>query len=280
MKNKRIFIAVLSVTVVFLISLAILFIFSMSSGNRYTMSSPDESEIVVSKNMSESNTPTRECSDNIETTQTETPTEPEITAPEYLENLLSQNGNTVSQLTELGCKQLIIVSSSGASAQIDFYSLTDHKWVPKDDLSCSGYVGSNGVTENMHEGGYASPKGLYSIGEAFYIYDAPVTKLPSFEITYDTYWVDDPDSVYYNKRIEGVANKDWDSAEHMIDYTTSYKYGFVINYNMDAVYNAGSAIFFHISYNPTAGCVGTSEEYVLKYLYELDPDLNPYILIL
>jgi hypothetical protein len=59
------------------------------------MSSPDESEIVVSKNMSESNTPTRECSDNTETTQTETPTEPEITASEYLENLLSQNGNTI-----------------------------------------------------------------------------------------------------------------------------------------------------------------------------------------
>ena len=40
----------------------------------------------------------------------------------------------------------------------------------------------------------------------------------------------------------------------------------------------GSAIFFHISSSPTAGCVGTSQEMVLEYLKVLDKDKNPYIL--
>ena len=85
--------------------------------------------------------------------------------------------------------------------------------------------------------------------------------------------------MYYNKRVEGTADKDWNSAEHMIDYSAAYEYGFVIDYNPDAVYNAGSAIFFHISYSSTAGCVGTDKNMVLQYLAKLDSTKNPYILI-
>ena len=56
-------------------------------------------------------------------------------------------------------------------------------------------------------------------------------------------------------------------------------FGFVIDYNTEAVYNAGSAIFFHVSYNPTAGCVGTDREMVLQYLSKLDAYKHPYIII-
>lgn len=65
----------------------------------------------------------------------------------------------------------------------------------------------------------------------------------------------------------------------MIDYLEKYEYGFVIDYNMEAVYNAGSAIFFHVSNNPTAGCVGTNRTMVLKYLQALKAPENPYIVI-
>ena len=142
-----------------------------------------------------------------------------------------------------------------------------------------GFVGHNGVTENMHEGGYATPKGLYSVGEAFYIDDKPTTGLDIFQITENTYWVDDPNSSMYNRRVEGRQKADWNSAEHMISFRPSYDYGFVIDYNTEAVYNAGSAIFFHYSGDPTAGCVGTSTKMVLRYLAALDKKLNPYILI-
>ena len=62
----------------------------------------------------------------------------------------------------------------------------------------------------------------------------------------------------------------------------SYRYGFVINYNMNPVVSgAGSAIFFHVSHNsPTAGCVSVSEDKVLDYLAKLDKSKNPYILII
>lgn len=209
-----------------------------------------------------------------------TETESVIQAPDNMVGLLAQNDNNLNSLSEIGCKQFLTVSSNGSSAHIDFYELKENEWVLDEALSCDGFVGANGVTSDMHEGGYASPKGLYPVGDAFYIYNKPETRLSTFEVTNDTYWVDDPDSKYYNKRVEGTSDKDWNSAEHMIDYAAAYEYGFVIDYNPEAVYNAGSAIFFHISYSSTAGCVGTDKDMVLQYLAKLDSTKNPYILIL
>lgn len=199
--------------------------------------------------------------------------------PDELTELLARDGKTAEALRQSGCEQLITVDASGSSAQIDFYTLGGSRWTKDDNLSCVGYVGANGITEDMHEGGYATPKGLYPIGDAFYINDKPATGLGTFAVTEDTYWVDDPNSKYYNKRVEGTADMDWSSAEHMIDYTTAYEYGCVIDYNPDAVYNAGSAIFFHVSYSSTAGCVGTDRDMVLRYLAQLQASKNPYILI-
>ncbi len=202
-----------------------------------------------------------------------------VTSDSELDEILELNSNTAQELYEMGCRQLVTVQSSGSSATIDFFTFEDGAWKHSEDMTCSGYVGSNGVTYDMYEGGYASPAGLFPVGEAFYIYEQPATGLSSFQITEDTYWVDDPDSAYYNQRVDGRKNKDWNSAEHMIDYASSYEYGFVVDYNTDAEYNKGSAIFFHISDDPTAGCIGTSRDDVLLYLSALDESLNPYILI-
>lgn len=203
----------------------------------------------------------------------------EIITPTELGDFLMQNNTTAQSLYEQGCRQLVTVNTSASSAQVDFYQIIDNEWQKDDSMSCNGFVGTNGVTSDMHEGGYATPKGVYAIGDAFYIDQKPATGLNTFEITPDTYWVDDPDSQYYNKRVEGTANMDWNSAEHMIDYTNAYEYGFVIEYNTEAIYNAGSAIFFHVSYAPTAGCVGVDRSMVLKYLAVLEADSNPFIAI-
>lgn len=210
---------------------------------------------------------------------TEETTAATVTAPEELSQLFESNGTTAQEMYDNGCRQLVTVRSEGSSASIKYYSVSQNKWVCVEDMTCSGFVGQNGVSTDMHEGGYASPRGLYSIGEAFYIHDAPQTGLETFQVTENTYWVDDPDSKYYNRRVEGTADQDWNSAEHMIDYSPAYDYGFVINYNTSAEYNKGSAIFFHISGQPTAGCIGTSREMVLLYLSMLDASQNPYILI-
>lgn len=220
------------------------------------------------------------------TTITETATDADETAapqapdaPEALTSLLSEAGYSVDALQSLQIGQLIVVRSSGTSAQLSFFEKADGAWTSVDSLSCAGYVGSQGTVYEMSEQVSGTPKGLHPVGDAFYQYDAPSTGLTAFPITSGTYWVDDPDSKYYNQRVEGTADRDWSSAEHMADIP-GYKYGFVINYNMPAQYNKGSAIFFHIGYNPTAGCVATSEDMVLAYLARLDAAANPYILVI
>ena len=213
--------------------------------------------------------------------QTQPPTEKTVSIeeqPEELTYLLSLQGQSYEVLRNYDCNQLVAVTADSTNASISFYTCIDGLWVKDDTLSCYGFVGRQGTVDNMSEDISGTPKGLYSIGSAFYRNNTPETRLNVFEITQDTYWIDDPDSKFYNQRVEGTSEKDWDSAEHMIDYS-NYDYGFVINYNMPAQYNAGSAIFFHVGYAPTAGCVAVSEDMVLQYLKNLDIAKNPYILI-
>ena len=196
-------------------------------------------------------------------------------------DLLSKGGINVNRLDEVNSRQLIIVDSNGTSASVSFYEKNGNEWSRVDSMSTSGYVGSEGTTDEPSETKSATPKGLYSVGDAFYQDSKPNTKLSTFKITSNTYWIDDPNSKYYNKRVEGTSNKDWNSAEHMSEISV-YKYGFVINYNVSPVKKgAGSAMFFHISSNrPTGGCVSVPEDMLIKYLEKLDKSNNPYILII
>lgn len=211
-----------------------------------------------------------------EAIQTEAPT---AALPESLAALLEKAGSGAETLDALQTAQLVVVDSSGTSANLSFYQKNGDLWERDDSLSASGFVGREGTVTQMSEQVSGTPKGFHPIGTAFYQYDAPATGLESFQITGDTYWVDDPDSRYYNQRVEGTAEQDWSSAEHMASIP-GYKYGFVINYNMPAEYNKGSAVFFHIGYNPTAGCVAASEDTVLAYLAHLNAAANPYILVI
>lgn len=212
-------------------------------------------------------------------TATDSTDAPSDNVPDDMRALLSAAGYDENSLNAVGAGQLIVVNSSGTSAQISFYQQSNGKWVNDPSLSCSGFVGSEGTVTVMSEQISGTPKGLYSIGSAFYQYGAPDTGLNSFQITDQTYWIDDPDSQFYNQRVEGTDNQDWKSAEHM-STISGYKYGFVINYNMPAEYNKGSAIFFHIGGRPTQGCVAASEDMVLAYLAKLNASENPYILVI
>ncbi len=209
----------------------------------------------------------------------ELPTEPAVTAPEVLLQALEARGVALQDLEALGCTQLVMVTSDCERARMDMFILEENRWCWQETLSCSGYVGRRGTKEQKAEGDKATPKGLFSIEQGFYINESPQTGLQLFQITADTYWVDDPASRYYNKRIEGAENKDWVSAEHMLSYGAAYEYGFVIGYNLEAIPYAGSAIFFHVGSKATSGCVATQKEYVLRYLAILEEEKNPHILI-
>lgn len=213
--------------------------------------------------------------------ETQTPDEEvgeELEQPPEFVRIMEKSGCDINSVE---CNQLVIVESSGSSAAVHLYEKDSSGLWCDAQLTVYGWVGSNGVDEKSQEGDYKTPSGLYSIGDAFYIYDQPQTGLSSFQVTDQTYWVDDPNSVYYNQRVEGTDNKDWNSAEHMISYTQSYKYGFVVNFNMDPIVpGKGSAIFFHCGSGPTAGCVAVPESSVLSYLERLDKNKNPYILMM
>lgn len=192
--------------------------------------------------------------------------------------------SSIEDLNNRNCSQLILVKSFGNNtAQIYFFEKNDNGiWSPVDGLSILGYVGELGVSNQSYEGSRETPAGLFKVGEMFYIGDEkPATGLADyFQVTENTYWVDDPSSKYYNQKVEGTQDKDWNSAEYMIGYYSSYKYGFVIDFNRNPIVpNKGSAIFFHIGYEPTAGCVAVSEDMMLEYLARLNSAKNPYILM-
>ena len=192
---------------------------------------------------------------------------------------LTAAGISQEMLAEQGVQQLLVVISKGDRAAVSMFELVGNDWQDL-GLTYSGFVGQHGVSREAHEGARMTPFGLYPVGEAFYFHEKPVTGLDSFIVTENTYWVDDPASQFYNLRREGTTDKDWNSAEHMIDYPYQYEYGFVIRYNMDPIVpGKGSAIFFHINDKCTAGCVAVSREECLAYLKALDKEKNPYILM-
>ncbi len=155
------------------------------------------------------------------------------------------------------------------------------------------YIGKNGITQNKEEGDNKTPLGLFPLGPAFGTKDLNI-KYPYLKITENSYFVDDINSIFYNKWVElgdipingypYMTNSDkitWNSAEHLIDYPISYELGLIIEYNMEnTIKGKGSAIFCHIKNKDyTEGCIAINKndmEYIINWL---DKDKNPHILI-
>ena len=118
------------------------------------------------------------------------------------------------------------------------------------------------------------------MGDAFYIDDKPNTEYPMFQITDDTYWVTDPKSKFFNQKVEGTDEMDWNTADHMITKSKQYKYGMVIKYNTDNIKtDAGSEILLHCGDSPTAGCVAVPENIMKTIIEWLDKDSRVTIFI-
>lgn len=194
-----------------------------------------------------------------------------------LPELLEQAGLELSQVQ---AGQLVVVESDGANARIYGFETDDSGQWQMALEAVDGHVGKNGVTEEKTEGDKMTPAGLFTLTCAFGVQPDPDCALPYRPVTEDSYWVDDPDSRFYNQWVEGTEEQDWDSAEHLCDYSTPYAYAIVVDYNMEPVVpGAGSAIFLHCGARPTAGCISVPQETVLTLLKWLSPDCRPAILI-
>lgn len=198
--------------------------------------------------------------------------------PEYLAKVLEENGYDISSLN---FSQLIVVDSNAdSSAKVSFFENNDNNWSEPAGLpSVNGFVGLEGVGQANEESNI-TPAGLFSISTAFGFNESIDTGIDYFQITEDTYWVDDPNSKYYNLHVEGYKEGEWNSAEHMIEYPLNYNYGFAFDYNTKPIVKgAGSAFFMHVNDHPTQGCVGVPEDTMIETLRWLNSQNDPHILI-
>ncbi len=130
----------------------------------------------------------------------------------------------------------------------------------KEIFETEAFIGRNGFTKQKNEGDGKTPIGTYEIGILFGTHK--IIKENYVEIHENLYWVDDINSRYYNQLVDMTKiQKDWKSAEHLIEYPKQYEYAIELKTNPNNVKGKGSAIFLHCSVNkPTAGCIAIEKE--------------------
>jgi len=184
---------------------------------------------------------------------------------------------------DIGHSQLILVAAEGAAADIYCYDKSaDGLWKLNESTGyIKGHVGKNGVSEGKREGDGCTPAGLFPLGYAFGNSAMPETGMTWRAVTAMSYWVDDPNSAYYNKWVEGTDGADWDSAEKLSEMPKYYAYAVVVEYNTEnTAPGKGSAVFLHCKTIPTSGCIAAPQEAILRILKWLSEEENPGILIL
>ena len=139
-------------------------------------------------------------------------------------------------------------------------------------LKTDAFIGKNGMTKFKKEGDKKTPIGNFELGVAFGTHKKEELKnfnpeLNYIEINKNLYWVDDLNSKHYNKLVDITKiEKDWNSAEHLIDFPKQYEYAIEIKSNPKNIKGNGSAIFLHCSTGtPTAGCVAIPREMMINF---------------
>jgi len=134
------------------------------------------------------------------------------------------------------------------------------------------------------EGDGKSPAGVFKFGATFgYAAIKPAEwKLPYVAITQSIECVDDASSHFYNQIVDrSTVTPDWHSSEHMSEAGIAYRWGAVIDHNVDPTTpGVGSCVFMHIWAGPhsgTAGCTAMPQESLEPILAWLDPAKNPIL---
>lgn len=159
-------------------------------------------------------------------------------------------------------------------ATLTVYQAKDGKYI--EVFSCPAVVGKNGPGKQS-EGDTKTPLGTWTVGEAYGINDDPGSIIKYTKVTEDMYWcATGSNENNYNKLIYKSQNPDADYSEdeHLIDYPVVYNYLLDLGYNKACAPYAGNAIFLHCwrgENSPTGGCVGISEENMVKVLKTITP---------
>ena len=141
---------------------------------------------------------------------------------------------------------------------------------PKCNITTSAYIGRNGATNNKYEGDGKTPLGEFELGVILSTH----ANTKGIRIDKEMYWVDDSKSKYYNQLVNTTnIEKDWRTAEHLIEYPIQYEYLIEIKANPHNIRNKGSAIFLHCANNKaTQGCVAVHKEIMEKIIDNIDEE--------
>lgn len=190
----------------------------------------------------------------------------------------------MTQLNTKTSNQVIIAKTDSIekiSAKLYAFEKVDGVWREAFE-PMDATIGKNGFAYDKVEGDNKSPLGIFTFGTSFGKESNPGTLLPYRQTTENDFWVDDPNSEYYNTWQEGPPNGRWQSSEVMRRSDNLYDYGIVINYNTsERTPGKGSAIFMHIWRGPgsgTAGCISTSEQNMLSIMRWINPEKEPIIM--
>lgn len=168
--------------------------------------------------------------------------------------------------------QMIIVAAKKNTAKLSLHTKNeDGVW--EEMLVTDAYLGSNGIGKTK-EGDKKTPTGKYLFTQAFGRKDNPgVTCMPYTKVDDTYYWVDDSNSIYYNRFVStNDVVKDWTSAEHISEIAV-YDYVLALNYNSSNTPGYGSAIFLHCSSDRnTNGCIAIGSDYMKQILSQLRSD--------
>lgn len=175
-----------------------------------------------------------------------------------------------------------VVSTGGTTAELVLWQKDSNgKWYEYDSMFAR--LGENGMkaAKDVYEMDLCTPTGVYSLTEAFGAAQNPGSGVPYRVLDGSEYWIDDVDSPYYNTMQFGEPNGRWNSAEHLIEHSNSYKYALVIDYNrLPVVPGKSSAIFLHVDVGvPTWGCVAVEQSKMKEILQWINPGANPKIML-
>jgi len=135
-----------------------------------------------------------------------------------------------------------------------------------------------------HEGDGKSPAGAFRISTGFGYAAAPPAawKLSYIRLTPGIECVDDAASRYYNQVVDrATVTPDWNSSEHMASTGEYYRWGAVVDHNVNpALPGGGSCVFMHIwggAGMGTAGCTAMAQGALEPILAWLDPAAKPVL---
>ncbi len=167
--------------------------------------------------------------------------------------------------------QIVVVSVEKDKNLVSLYEKAENgQW--SEILSAEAEIGENGLGKTK-EGDRKTPRGQYQFLFGFGVAENPGTEMPYRQVDDSYYWVDDSDSVYYNQFVSTKeVEKDWKSAEHIIEERESYKYVLALNYNKDCEPGKGSAIFLHCKPSGGAGCIAVPEDMMKKLMQRICPE--------